>query len=116
MGIGNTAMELVEIKKIYDAASDMERILRIMSNRYRIMVICKLMEEEKCVTDLNEGLNITQSALSQHLSLLRSAGLVNTRRDKQTIYYSIKDEKLKDLMMALSNIFQCATFIDEEKA
>lgn len=107
-------MDTIEIKQIYEAASDMERILRIMSNRYRIMVICKLMEQEQCVTDLNKGLNITQSALSQHLSLLRSADLVNTRRDKQTIYYSIKDEKLKDLMQALSNIFHCANIIGEK--
>ncbi len=100
--------DIKEIDEIYDAATEMENLLRVISNRHRIMIICRLMQEDEInVTELNKGIQITQSALSQHLAVLRRANLVNTRRASQVIYYSISDDKLKEMMPVLTSIFHC---------
>lgn len=62
------------------------------------MVLCALNDGEKCVGDLESLVNLSQSALSQHLAKLRLEGIVKTRRAAQTIYYSLKDEKTKKLL------------------
>lgn len=66
-------------------------LMQALSSPHRLLVLCALAEQELRVSDLNNRLPLSQSALSQHLALLRKLGLVNTRRQSQTIYYSIAD-------------------------
>lgn len=64
-------------------------LLKAMANPHRLLVLCVLGEYELSVGALNERIALSQSALSQHLAVLRADGLVRTRREAQTIYYRI---------------------------
>jgi DNA-binding transcriptional ArsR family regulator len=64
-------------------------MLRSMSNKWRLLVLCNLVEGEKSVGELQRIVGISQSALSQHLATLRAKKLVVVRRDAQTIYHRL---------------------------
>lgn len=85
-----------------DAASQM---LKALSNRNRLMVLCILIEGERTVSELLENVPLSQSALSQHLAVLRKDGLVTTRRESQSIYYSIGDEKAARLVALMHELY-----------
>ena len=71
------------------------------------MVLCSLLKTEYSVSDLLTRIPVTQPVLSQHLALLREAKMVATRRDGQTIYYSLADERVKQTIGMLYQFF-CA--------
>ncbi len=75
-----------ELAKRADRAA---RLLKAMANEKRLLILCMLSQGERSVGDLNQDINLSQSALSQHLAVLRADGLVRTRRESQTIYYSV---------------------------
>lgn len=81
------------------------RLLKALANESRLMVLCLLSEGEHSVGELNAELDLSQSALSQHLAVLRSDGLVTTRRDAQTIYYALTDGPAQQLIATLHSIF-----------
>ncbi|MBI4695708.1 MAG: helix-turn-helix transcriptional regulator [Gammaproteobacteria bacterium] len=64
-------------------------LMRTLANSHRLMIMCILAQGELCVGDLNARLPLSQSALSQHLAVMREAGLVSWRREAQTIYYGV---------------------------
>lgn len=78
------------------------RILKAMANAKRLRILCLLTEGELSVTQLNQQLELSQSALSQHLAILRQQALVSTRRESQTIYYSLTSQTVKAIIQALS--------------
>ncbi|MCB1556237.1 MAG: winged helix-turn-helix transcriptional regulator [Alphaproteobacteria bacterium] len=80
-------------------------LLRSLSSEKRLMVMCALHKGEKSVTELREIVDISQSALSQHLAKLRKEGMVATRRDAQTIYYSISHPSVDTLLHCLCRIY-----------
>ncbi|MEH6346664.1 MAG: metalloregulator ArsR/SmtB family transcription factor [Bermanella sp.] len=88
-------------------AQEAAQLLKALANENRLMILCSLTEQELNVSQLNERLNLSQSALSQHLAWLRREGLVQTRRDAQTIYYSLQGTKAEQVIKALQGIF-CA--------
>lgn len=81
------------------------RFLKLMANPNRLIILCHLVDAEMSVSELNSHLPLSQSALSQHLALLRNSGLVRTRRDQQTIYYSLASEEVHAVMAALYEQF-----------
>ncbi|BAM90286.1 transcriptional regulatory protein [Bradyrhizobium oligotrophicum S58] len=87
-----------------DQASD---LLKALSNRHRLLIICQLVDDERSVGELAEFLGLRDSAVSQHLALLRKDGLVSTRRDGQTIYYSITSEPAREVLKTLYQVY-CA--------
>jgi DNA-binding transcriptional ArsR family regulator len=87
-----------------DRASD---LLKALSNRHRLLIICQLIERERSVGELANFLGLRDSAVSQHLALLRKDGLVSTRRDGQTIYYSVASSPARELLMTLYRVY-CA--------
>jgi DNA-binding transcriptional ArsR family regulator len=89
------------------AADRAEELLKAMSNRHRLLILCQLVERERSVGELAEFLGIRDSGVSQHLALLRKDGLVATRRDGQTIWYSIASAEARALLSTLYDIF-CA--------
>ena len=69
------------------------------------MILCELLKGERCVAELEEIVSLSQSALSQHLARLRRNHLVKTRRESQTIYYSIADPGVKKIIGALYDLY-----------
>lgn len=97
----------IEPQQLAENAHQVAAILKQLSNPYRLMILCCLSESELTVGDLNQQINLSQSALSQHLAKLRESEIVATRRESQTIFYRISNEKIKDLLKVLQEKF-CA--------
>ena len=88
--------------------ADMEAaatLLTLMGNERRLAILSHLVETEMTVGAIAEKVGLSQSALSQHLAKLRAAGLVETRRDRQMIYYSCRSQAVRGLLRTLSHIF-----------
>jgi len=86
-------------------AGEATRLLKALANESRLMIMCNLSEGEMTVGQLNELIPLSQSALSQHLALLRRDGLVKTRRQAQTIYYSLVDGPASQVIGVLHDIY-----------
>jgi DNA-binding transcriptional ArsR family regulator len=97
-------MNIQEIKSNSQDAAD---LLKALSNRYRLMILCELNGGERSVSALEAVVPLSQSALSQHLAKLREGGFVATRREAQTIYYALSDERVVRLISVLHELF-CA--------
>ncbi|WP_323770634.1 metalloregulator ArsR/SmtB family transcription factor [Antarctobacter sp.] len=81
--------------------------LKTLAHEGRLMILCHLGSGEKSVGELEDLLSIRQAAVSQMLARLREEGLVQTRRDGKTIYYSLADENTSRVIGLLYDIF-CA--------
>lgn len=79
--------------------------LKILANEQRLLVLCALLEGEQNVGQLNSRIKLSPSALSQHLASLREKGLVQTRREAQTIYYQLADPRVTQLLALLKQLF-----------
>lgn len=88
-------------------AGEASALLKALANEQRLLILCHLAEGELAVGELQERLELSQSALSQHLAKLREASLVRTRRDAQTVYYGLADGPAQALMATLHGIY-CA--------
>lgn len=88
-------------------AEEAARLLRSLGNPHRLMVLCALSSGERSVGELNGLVPLSQSALSQHLAVLREENLVRTRRDGQTVYYSVPDGPALRILDVLYGAF-CA--------
>jgi len=95
----------MDIKNVEKNVEDAAKILKVLSNERRLMIVCMLYKGEKSVGTLEEIIGLSQSALSQHLARLRRDGLVKTRRDAQTIYYSLKSEETIQILACLHDIY-----------
>jgi DNA-binding transcriptional ArsR family regulator len=81
-------------------------LLRAVGNEHRLLVLCLLIEhKEMTVGALNEQVALSQSALSQHLAKMRAEGLVDFRREAQTLYYRIGNPDVEKLVATLKLIF-----------
>ncbi len=80
-------------------------LLRALANEKRLLVLCQLGDGELSVSTLQARLSVSQSALSQHLALLREEGIVATRRDGQSIHYRIADPAAVQVIATLAAIF-----------
>ena len=79
---------------------DLAELFKVFGDTTRIKIICALFESEMCVCDLSALLNISQSAISHQLRVLKSARLVKFRRAGKVIYYSLDDEHIKQIFDA----------------
>lgn len=95
----------VEPEEMRAHADDAARLLKALSNSSRLMVLCSLAKGELTVGQINERVPLSQSALSQHLAVLRRDGLVRTRRSAQTIYYSLAHGPAGRIIDTLYDIF-----------
>ncbi len=94
-----------DMKNMAENAGQAAMLLKQMANESRLMVLCTLISSEHTVGELNELIPLSQSSLSQHLASLRKAGLVETRREAQTIYYRLKGENAKRVIELLHDIY-----------
>jgi ArsR family transcriptional regulator, virulence genes transcriptional regulator len=86
-------------------AEEAARLLRSLANPNRLLVLCLLTAGEMSVSELNAALPLSQSALSQHLAVLREEGLVATRRDAQTIFYRVPAGPALEVLALLHGIY-----------
>lgn len=81
-------------------------VLRLLSNGQRLKILCHLSTEgELCVGELLERLDLSASALSQHLAKLRHEGLVGTRKERQTVYYRVVREDVAKILWTLHGLY-----------
>lgn len=80
-------------------------LLKAMANERRLQILCLLHENELSVGELCFKLSLSQSALSQHLAWLRRDGLVNTRKEAQTVYYSLSSVEVREMIQLLHKLF-----------
>ncbi|WP_237049623.1 ArsR/SmtB family transcription factor [Solilutibacter oculi] len=86
-------------------AADASRVLKALANEKRLLLLCQLVEGECSVGELNARVDLSQSALSQHLAVLRDEGLVTTRREAQTIYYALAEGPAQQILATLHGIY-----------
>lgn len=101
-------MKSVDLKKMEAAAERASMLMKTLGHPGRLMILCNLADGERAVGDLAQQLDISQSSLSQHLARMRSEGLVETRRESQTIYYRLSDGETRRFIESLYRIF-CPT-------
>jgi DNA-binding transcriptional ArsR family regulator len=96
-----------DLDKMMDNAQAAANFLKAISHEGRLMILCYLTTGEKSVTELEELLSARQAAVSQQLSRLRLEGLVTPRRDGKAIYYRLTDDRPKQIMEVVYDLF-CA--------
>jgi ArsR family transcriptional regulator, virulence genes transcriptional regulator len=98
----------IDSEVMEQAADEASTLLKALSNRHRLLIICQLIDGEQSVGELAEFLSLRDSTVSQHLALLRKDGLVSARRDAQTIFYSIASEPARNVLKTLYQAY-CTT-------
>jgi DNA-binding transcriptional ArsR family regulator len=88
-----------------ESAGRAASLLRLLANEKRLMVLCQLADGELRVGDLQARVGLSQSALSQHLALLREEGVVATRREGTAIHYRIADQAALRVIQTLAELF-----------
>ncbi|HEX2803205.1 MAG TPA: metalloregulator ArsR/SmtB family transcription factor [Sphingomicrobium sp.] len=87
-------------------AADAAALLKSLANEQRLLILCHLATQgELSVSELGERLELSQSALSQHLARLRQERLVTFRRQSKTIHYKVSDPMAEDVLALLSDLF-----------
>ena len=93
--------------KMQANAEEASTLLKSMANENRLLILCQLVEGEKSVGELQRRLPLSQSALSQHLAVLRRERLVKTKRVAQSIYYSLASAEATAVLSILFDLY-CA--------
>jgi DNA-binding transcriptional ArsR family regulator len=97
--------DLTRLTDMHAHAGEAAAFLKALGNEQRLLILCSLLERPLSVGELNERVDLSQSALSQHLALLRDAGLVETRREAQSIFYSLPAGPVTQVMAVLQDIY-----------
>ncbi|AQZ93948.1 metalloregulator ArsR/SmtB family transcription factor [Halopseudomonas phragmitis] len=97
----------IDLERLRGAADRAQQLLKALSNRDRLMLLCQLAEGELNVSELEQRLGITQPTLSQQLGVLRREGLVETRREGKQIFYRIASAEALALINTLYQLY-CA--------
>jgi ArsR family transcriptional regulator len=87
------------------AAGQAVAALKALANEDRLLLLCQLSQGEMCVSELEEALDIHQPTLSQQLGVLRTEGVVETRRQGKNIYYSVADPALLEILAVLYRLY-----------
>ncbi|SHO55255.1 ArsR/SmtB family transcription factor [Vibrio quintilis] len=97
----------MNLKALEENSAKAVVLLKAMANERRLQILCLLLDQELSVGELSEKLSLSQSALSQHLAWLRRDELVTTRKEAQTVYYSLSSDNVKAVMEVLHQLY-CA--------
>jgi DNA-binding transcriptional ArsR family regulator len=95
----------LNIARLRRGAKQTTKVLQVLANENRLLLLCQLTQGERSVKELEALLYIHQPTLSQQLGVLRVAGLVNTRRDGKRIHYSIRDARVLALLGTLYTLY-----------
>ncbi len=95
-------MDPVEMR---DVARDVSETLKILASPTRLLAMCELVDGERSVGELARLIGLRDQAMSQQLSVLRAHGMVQTRRDGQTIYYSLARQDVRGIIERLYELY-----------
>ena len=108
-----SAQDIEKLGELHDMASHAVELLKAMANEWRVMILCQLAEGERTVSELQEILGLSQSALSQHLAVLRREKIVKSRKHAQSVTYSLAGDEAPKVMNTLHEVF-CETQGDKK--
>lgn len=94
-----------DLRLFEESAGRAATLLRLLANEKRLMILCQLADGEMAVGEIQSHVNLSQSALSQHLALLRTEGIVATRREGQAIFYRLDDPAAMRVIETLAELF-----------
>jgi ArsR family transcriptional regulator len=94
-----------DIAQFEASAGEAAKLLRALANERRLMILCQLVDGERSVGELVPLVGLSQSALSQHLAVLREEAVVATRREAQSVRYRIVDPAALKVVATLAEIF-----------
>ncbi|MBO9707354.1 MAG: helix-turn-helix transcriptional regulator [Caulobacter sp.] len=94
-----------DVSQFEASAAQAAKLLRALANERRLMILCQLVAGERSVGQIQPLVGLSQSALSQHLAVLREEGVVAARREAQTVWYRITDPAALRVVGALAEIF-----------
>lgn len=98
-------MEVKQLDNMKQNVLEASELLRVMSHPERLMVLCQLTQGEVGVGELQRHSSLSQSALSQHLTVLRKHNLVGVRKSSQQVFYSLLDPRIETLIGTLHHLF-----------
>lgn len=104
----------MNMKDLTRSSEDAAALMGLLANPQRLRILCELHAGERSVGELESVVDLSQSALSQHLAKLRAAEVVKTRRDAQTIHYSLSDARLSQLLAVMHELF-CSPTAKQKK-
>ena len=99
--------EDMDLELMQTNASRASELMKLLGHPHRLMILCELNQGECSVGELSERIGINQSPLSQHLARMRHEGVVQARRDAQTVYYSLSGEEVSAVISLLYELY-CA--------
>ena len=94
-----------DLDKLEKSARQAAILLKSMANAHRLKILCQLAEGEKAVGELEGVIGLSQSALSQHLMVLRRDGIVSARRVAQSVFYSLVSKEAQAIVLVLYDLF-----------
>lgn len=92
---------VLDMNAMHAGAQAASRLMKVLSNPDRLLLLCQMTQGEKCVSELEQLVGVRQPTLSQQLGVLRDEGLVSTRRDGKNIYYCIASTQALAVMDVL---------------
>lgn len=95
----------MDIAQLQQNAQRATALLKSMANEWRLLILCHLAMGELSVGDMEKSIGLSQSALSQHLAILRRERLVTTRRSAQSIYYSLSSGEAEAVIATLYDLY-----------
>lgn len=93
------------MNQLVDNAEEAAQLLSAIGNGKRLAIMCHLIDSELSVGEIAERVDLSQSALSQHLAKLRNMDLVATRRERQMIFYSCNSDRVRRILHTLDKMF-----------
>lgn len=100
-----TSRNIMNMQDMLEHAGEAADFLKALANDQRLAILCTLLEGPQSVGQINERVQLSQSALSQHLAVLRERDLVNTEKQAQTVYYSVPEGKTRRILNLLHECF-----------
>ncbi len=105
LAVVRTALRPSQLAALHSSATRACTLLKALANEVRLMLVCQLAEGEKSVGQLQQSVGLSQSAVSQHLALLREHKLVSTRRNGQSVYYALASGEAAAVIKILHDQF-----------
>lgn len=96
---------VIDPEALRGAAAKAVAALKVLANEDRLLLLCQLSQGEMCVSDLEQELGIHQPTLSQQLGVLRGEGVVQTRREGKSIFYSVADPAMLEILAVLYRLY-----------
>lgn len=96
---------VIDPDRLREAAGQAVGALKVLANEDRLLLLCQLSQGEMCVSELEVALDIRQPTLSQQLGVLRTEGVVDTRRDGKRIYYSVANPDVMQVLEVLYRVY-----------